>query len=160
MKNYENVKLTNHEIPYSKIVEYIKFVVENSYSKENGAYHEYLMDYSEALAILSMYTNYDENDYGFDDIMAFIQSSKWDKIKEELGDNYINFHYYVKKEIEYLNTPMRKIDHIVNKFSDMVDEIEKILDAIDIDTIKQYDFSKLVNIIETINESETETSKK
>ena len=150
--DYDNLKVINREIPYSKIVDFIEFVRVNSYGKKDGKYHEYLMDYSEAVAILTMYTDCDSYDFKFDDVMKFIQSSKWAKIKDELGDTYINFHYYIKKEIEYMNAPMRFADDAFKKTTETLNKFNEILEAIDIDALKKYDFSKIASIIESIDQ--------
>lgn len=149
--NYDALKVIEREIPYSKVVDFIEFVRFNSYGKQDGKYHEYLMDYSEAVAILTMYTNCDSFDFKFDDVMKFIQSEKWAKIKEELGDAYINFHYYVKKEIEYANTPLRFADDAMKKATESVEKINEILRAIDVNALKDYDFSKIVNAIDAVD---------
>lgn len=152
--NYDELKIIEREIPYSKVVDFIEFVRFNSYGKNDGKYHEYLMDYSEAVAILTMYTNCDSFDFKFDDVMKFIQGEKWAKIKEELGDAYINFHYYVKKEIEYANTPLRFADDAMKKVMESVEKINEILRAIDINALKDYDFSKIVNAIDAADTAE------
>ena len=148
--NFDTLKIVEREIPYSKVVDFIEFVRFNSYGKKDGKYHEYLMDYSEAVAILTMYTNCDNFDFKFDDVMKFIQSEKWAKIKEELGDTYINFHYYVKKEIEYANTPLRFADDAMKKAAESFERINEIMNAIDVDALKNYDYSKILNVIESV----------
>jgi hypothetical protein len=149
--NYDTLKVVEREIPYSKVVDFIEFVRFNSYGKQDGKYHEYLMDYSEAVAILTMYTNCDSFDFKFDDVMKFIQSERWAKIKEELGDVYINFHYYVKKEIEYTNTPLRFADDAMKKATESIEKINEILRAIDVNALKDYDLSKIVNAIDAVD---------
>ena len=149
--NYDALKVIEREIPYSKVVDFIEFVRFNSYGKQDGKYHEYLMDYSEAVAILTMYTNCESFDFKFDDVMKFIQSEKWAKIKEELGDAYINFHYYVKKEIEYTNTPLRFADDAMKKATESIEKINEILRAIDVNALKDYDFFKIVNAIAAVD---------
>jgi hypothetical protein len=148
--NYDALSVVNREVPYSKIVDFIEFVRFNSYSKKDGRYHEYLMDYSEAVAIMTMYTNCDSFDFKFDDVMKFIQSEKWAKIKEELGDAYINFHYYVKKEIEYTSAPLRFADETMKKVAEGFEKINQILGAIDVEVLKGYDFSKIMNAIDAV----------
>ena len=155
--DYDALKVIEREIPYSKVVDFIEFVRFNSYGKKDGKYHEYLMDYSEAVAILTMYTDCDSFDFKFDNVMKFIQSEKWAKMKEELGDVYINFHYYVKKEIEYANTPLRFADDAMKKATESIEKINEILRAIDVDALKGYDFSKIANAIDAIGIAETQT---
>lgn len=147
---YDNVNLIKNEIPYSKIVDLIYFVVENSYSKNDGQYHEYLMDYSEAVAILTMYTDYGSDNLSFDEVMNFVNSNKWKLIKEELGDDYNKFHYYVQKEIEYRNTPLRFADVAMKNVSTGLGKINELLGAIDIEALKQYDMSKIISTIDGI----------
>ena len=149
--NFDTLKIVEREIPYNKVVDFIEFVRFNSYGKKDGKYHEYLMDYSEAVAILTMYTNCDSFVFSFDDVMKFIQSEKWAKMKEELGDAYINFHYYVKKEIEYANTPLRFADDAMKKATENFEKINEILRAIDTEALKDYDFSKIANAIDAID---------
>lgn len=152
--NIENINVVKNEIPYSKIVEYINFVIENSYSKEDGVYHEYLREYSEALAILTMYTDCDEKQYGFDNVMKFIHSPRWGQIKDELGDLYMNFRYYVQEEINYYNTPMRSVDNTMKDVATLVGKIISVIDTINLDALKNYDFTKLANAIDTINNTD------
>jgi len=154
--DYDALKVIEREIPYSKVVDFIEFVRFNSFGKKDGKYHEYLMDYSEAVAILTMYTDCDSFDFRFDDVMKFIQSEKWAKIKEELGDAYINFHYYVKKEIEYTNTPLRFADDAMKKVTESAEKINEILSAVDVNALKNYDFSKLTSAIEALEAANTE----
>lgn len=151
--NYDALSVINREVPYSKIVDFIEFVRFNSYGKKDGKYHEYLMDYSEAVAIITMYTNCDSFDFKFDDVMKFIQSEKWAKMKEELGDAYINFHYYVKKEIEYTNAPLRFADDAMKKATESLEKINELLNAIDINALKTYDFSKIINAIDVVEKT-------
>lgn len=153
--NYDALNIVKREIPYDKVVDYIEFVRVNSYDK-NGKYHEYLMDYTEATAILIMYTDCDSLDFQFNDVMKFIQSEKWAKIKEELGDAYINFHYYVKKEIEYENTPLRFADEAMKKAVESFGRINEILNAIDVEALKGYDFSKIVKAIDAVNNADVQ----
>lgn len=153
--NYDALKVVEREIPYSKVVDFIEFVRFNSYSKGDGRYHEYLMDYSEAVAILTMYTDCGSYDFKFDDVMKFIQSEKWSKIKEELGDAYINFHYYVKKEVEYTNVPLRFADETMKKVTESAEKINQILGAIDVEALKNYDFSKIINAIDAVEAADT-----
>lgn len=154
--DYDALEVVEREVPYSKVVDFIEFVRFNSYGKKDGKYHEYLTDYSEAVAILTMYTNCDSYDFKFDDVMRFIQSEKWTKIKEALGDTYINFHYYVKKEIEYSNTPLRFADDAMKKVAESAEKINEILSAVDVNALKNYDFSKLASAIEALEPANTE----
>jgi len=157
--NFDKLNIVKRETPYNKVVDYIEFVRINSYDK-NGMYHEYLMDYCEAVAIIVMYTDCDNYNFSFDDVMKFIQSDKWAKIKEELGDAYINFHYYVKKEIEYANTPLRFADDAMKKATESLEKINEILRAIDTEALRGYDFSKIVNAIDVIGAAKVEEQAK
>lgn len=148
---FENINVVKNEIPYSKIVDYINFVVENSYDKNSGMYHAYLRDYSMTIAILTMYTDCDDDKFGFDDIMAFITTPKWKQIKEELGDLYQDFRFYVNNEIEYRNTPMRSVDKTMKDIATLAEKISGIVDSIDIEALKNYDFTKIVNAIDMID---------
>lgn len=153
-EQYNELKVVKNEIPYGKVVDYINFVVANSYAKNDGKYHEYLMDYSEAVAIITMYTDCNDYNFDFNDVMMFIQSEKWNKIKEELGDAYIYFHYYVKKEIEYNNTPLRYADNAMQNISNAVSKINEVLNSIDVEALKNYDFSKIMSAIDNVSEAE------
>ena len=148
---FENINVVKNEIPYSKIVDYINFVVENSYDKNNGMYHVYLRDYSMTIAILTMYTDCDDDKFGFDDIMAFITTPKWKQIKEELGDLYHDFRFYVNNEIEYRNTPMRSVDKTMKDIATLAEKIGSIVDSIDVEALKNYDFTKIANAIDMID---------
>lgn len=147
----ENINVVNKDISYDKVVEYIEFAVRNSYDKA-GNYHEYLQDYSEAIALITMYTDYD-GDFGFSDVMEFIQTDKWEKIKDELAEKYVNFHYYVKSEIAYLNAPLRMADRALATATITMMNANKILEAIDIDALKNYDFTKIANAIEELEDA-------
>lgn len=157
--DFDELKVVKSEIPYSKVVDFINFVVANSFSKTTKQYHEYLTDYSEAVAILTMYTDCKDYDMSFDDVMDFVQSDKWAKIKDELGDIYINFHYYVKKEIEYLNTPLRFADSAMGKAIEVMESINNILKAIDVEALKNYDFSKITEAIDALDSVKQEEKK-
>lgn len=149
-KYFENINVVKNEIPYSKIVDYINFVVENSYGVD-GTYHIYLRDYSMTIAILSMYTDCDDDKFNFDDIMAFITTPKWKQIKEELGDLYHDFRFYVNNEIEYRNAPMRSIDKTMKDIAVMVGKINEIVSAIDVESLKNYDYTKVINAIDALD---------
>lgn len=146
-----NLNVVGREMDYSKVVDYIEFVVRNSYEKNSGRYHEYLTDYSEAVAIITMFTDCKDFDMSFNDVMKFIQSDKWAKIKDELGDTYINFHYYVKKEIEYANTPLRFADNTMRVITNGVESINTILSAINVEALKNYDWSKILDAVDMVN---------
>lgn len=148
---FENINVVKNEIPYSKIVDYINFVVENSYSKTDGMYYAYLRDYSMTIAILTMYTDCDDDKFGFDDIMAFITTPKWKQIQEELGDLYFSFRFYVNSEIEYRNAPMRSIDKTMQDVTVMVEKINSIVSAIDVESLKNYDYTKVINAIDALD---------
>ena len=151
---FENINVVNNDAKYDKVVEYIEFVVRNSYDKA-GNYHEYLQDYSEAVALITMYTDYD-GEFGFSDVMDFIQTEKWEKIKDELDEKYVNFHYYVKSEVTYLNAPLRMADRTLATLTITMMSANKILEAIDVDALKNYDFSKIVNAVEEIENAKSE----
>lgn len=157
-QDYEKLNVVENEIPYSKVVDFINFIVTNSFGAKDGKYHEYLLDYSEAVAVLTMYTDCSDYDFKFDDVMRFVQSERWGKIKEELGDTYIYLHYYVKKEIDYLITPMRFADDASKKVAEAANGFNEIINAIDIDALKQYDFDKLISAINTLDDAEKKSS--
>ena len=147
--DFNMINYNDKGITWDKIVDYIDFVVRNSYDK-NGNYHEYLKDYSEAVAVIAMYTDYDGN-VPLDDAMKLIQSDKWEQIKNSIGSDYDLFHYYIKKEIEYTNTPLRFANVALAGATVAISKINEILQAIDIDALKNYDFSKLVEAVDAVN---------
>lgn len=159
--DYSNINVVKNNIPYTKVIDFVEFVVKNSFGKD-GRYHEYLKDYSEAVAIITMYTDCTLDKFMFDDIMDFVCSEKWNKIKDELGDVYVNFHYYVKCEIEYLNTPLRFADDTIKALSSALKNVNNIIQAVDVDALKGYDFTNIINLANAVAEAtkNEETNKK
>lgn len=155
---YENINVIERDIPCSKVVDFIDFVVNNSYGKD-GRYHAYLRDYSEAVAIITMYTDCDISEHSFDDIMELIASKKWNDIINALCEKYFRFDRYVNAEIEYRNTPMRYADDFVKSGIEVFNNINSVIKAVDIDALKQFDFSKITDALEEVNDFEENKSK-
>ena len=145
------IKVINKTVPYSKVTDYINFAVDNSYD-ENGVFHGYLKDYAIAVAVISMFTDYD-GDMNFDEVMDLVVSDKWDKIKEEIGDYYYAFRIHVTDEIKYRNRPMAKMDGVLGAAYELLQKVNEYLGVIDIDKLKNYDFTAIQNAIEALSKA-------
>lgn len=148
--NLNEIKVVNKDIPYDKVVNFIEFAVGASYDKD-GKYHEYLKDYAVASAIISLYTNYDSTEYNFSSVMDFIITPEYAKIKEELGYVYDRFVSYVEDEIEYINVPLRFADDMLKAINSGMRKVNLVLDAVDVDKLKEYDFTALMNAIDAVS---------
>ena len=153
------IQVTSHEINLDQLSSLIDFVVDNSYDAD-GRYHKYLMDYSEAIAIISFFTDYDNTNYDGSEVMNLIWSEKWDEIKQNLGYLYTCFHSYVLNEIKYKNTPLRNADQTLNTVMEFARKVNEILGKIDYDALSNYDFTKLTEAIDAYNESKDIKEKK
>ena len=152
--DFNKIKYTNKGITWDKMVEYIDFVVRNSYDK-NGNYHEYLKDYSEIIAVIAMFTDYDGN-VSLDEAMKLSQSNEWEKIKDQIGPDYDSFHYYIKKEIEFANTPLRFANVALANATYVLSNLNNILNAIDTEALKNYDFTKIAEAIDAVSQMREE----
>ena len=157
---YENINVVKNDIPYSKVIDLVDFTVNNSYGQD-GMYHEYLRDYAETAAIVTMYTDCDVTEHSFDDIMKLRNSEKWKNITKELGEVYEAFSYYVNKEILYRNVPLRYADGLVKVLIATVSNFNEIIKKIDVDALANYDFSKIMDAIGSLeNTAEQEKTEK
>ena len=148
--NLNEIKVVNKNVPYDRVANFIEFVVGASYDKD-GKYHEYLKDYAMAGAIISLYTDYDSTEYTFSNIMDFIITPEYAKIKEDLGIEYDRFAAYVNNEIEYMNTPLRFADDMLKAINKSMQKVNVVLDAINVDKLKEYDFTALMNAIDAVS---------
>ena len=153
--NFEDIKVVRKNVPFDTVTKYIAFVVKNSYD-EDGNYHEYMKDFAEAAAVLSMYTDYDGGEYSLEGIMEFIMTPKWEEIKNEIIAEYYAFHDYVEKEIEYLNTPLRFADKTIRELNVLLGKFREILEVVDIEALREYDFSKITNAIDMLDKASKE----
>jgi hypothetical protein len=154
--NFEEAKVVNADISFGKLTRYIDFVVANSFDK-NGNYHAYLRDYAETIAIITMYTDYklDNAVFSLDEVMKYRLSDEWDRLIEAIGNKYEVFHAYVENEINYINTPMRFADGTMKSLTSLIRKLEAVIEVIDIDKIKGYDFDKLLAAINAVISSDT-----
>ena len=65
--NMNEIKVVENTNFYDKMADYVEFAVSSSYG-EDGRYHQYRNDFAKAVAIISMCTNYDSNDFTFKDV--------------------------------------------------------------------------------------------
>ena len=158
--NLKDIKVIDGVVPFEKVAEFIRFVVTKSFG-EDGMYHKYLRDFAEASAIITMYTDYDSKEFDLSNVIDYIQSDEWYNIKQQLGTKYTVFHNYVEDEITNLNTPLRFADNAIRAITLGVNKINSILSAIDVEQLKGYDFTKLVNAIDAVsNYTESEAVEK
>lgn len=150
--NFNDIHAVKDKTPYSKVINYVDFVVKNSFGSD-GKYHEYLKDYATAVAVITMYTNCEAENFAFDDIMEFRNTDKWIDITDELGKLYDRFVYYVNTEIDYINTPLRFADDLMKNINAAVAGVNELIGAIDINALKGYDYSKITNALEKLQEA-------
>ena len=149
--NMNEIKVVENTNFYDKMADYVEFAVSSSYG-EDGRYHQYRNDFAKAVAIISMCTNYDSNDFTFKDVMEFTHSPEWDLIRSELGYKYDEFIKYVDAEVAYKNAPMREIDTTAKEFRDVIAKVAKVLSAINVDALDGYDFTELFKVIDKVEE--------
>lgn len=147
--NMKDIKVVDNNVSFNTVIDYIAFVVNKSFGVD-GMYHKYLRDFAEASAIISMYTDYDNTEFDMNEVMNFIQSDEWRTIKQQLGQRYDIFDRYVEYEIVNLNTPLRFADNTLKAMTVAINKINIILNSIDIDKLKEYDFTKIVNAIDEL----------
>lgn len=144
-----------NNISFSDMIEYVDVVVENSFGK-TGSYHKYLQDYSETLVLAILFT-----DHSFEgkteleivnDALEICHSEEWwNEIIPQIKI-YEVFHEYVESEIKYRLRPFANIDELIKKTSETLNKVVELLSAIDMDAIKNYDFSELASALEAVNE--------
>lgn len=151
---FGDINVVKGIVPYSKVIGYIDFVVKNSFGKD-GRYHEYLKDYATAVAILTLYTDCEAENFAFDDIMEFIGSDRWYEIINELDEKYDEFTGYVDSEIEYINTPFRFADDTLKSANKALTMANTIMGAIDVEALKEFDFGKIIEAVDRVKDAES-----
>ena len=149
--NFNEIQVVKDKTPYSKVINYVDFVVKNSFGAD-GKYHEYLKDYATTVAVITMYTDCEAENFTFDDIMDFRNTDKWFNIADELGRLYDRFVYYIEMEVNYINTPLRFADDVLKNVNTVMANVSELLGAIDINALKGYDYSKIANALEKLQE--------
>ena len=151
--NLNEIKIVEKEVEFNKVVDFITFVVNKSFGPD-GVYHRYLRDFAEASAIITMYTDYDNTEFDMNDVMNYIQSEEWRILKQQLGKKYDVFDRYIEYEITNINTPLRFADNTLKAVTVAVNKVNSILNSIDIEKLKDYDFSKITDAIDEIKKAQ------
>lgn len=154
--NLNEIKIVEKEVEFNKVVDFITFVVNKSFSPD-GVYHRYLRDFAEASAIITMYTDYDNTEFDMNDVMNYIQSEEWRILKQQLGKKYDVFDRYIEYEITNINTPLRFADNTLKAVTVAVNKVNSILNSIDIEKLKDYDFSKITDAIDEIKKAQEDS---
>ena len=155
--NLNEMKFVDNTITYNRMVNYINFVVNNSFD-EDGRYHQYKFDYALSIALIAMYTDYTEA-VDFDEVMEFIHTTEWYELVGQMGKKYETFKYYVDCEIENMTKPFAFMNETVILARDILTKIKQFISVIDVDKLKDYDFTELLNTLSAVmDESEKETA--
>lgn len=162
--NIEEIKVTN-DVSYTDMVDSIEFVVKNAFGNETKKYHKYLQDYAETLALLVAFTNWkpdfdldadNSTSMLFENVMEICHSKHWREIViSEIGDKYETFIEYVDSEIEMRNRPFAEIDNTIVAINEFANNINRLIGAIDVEKLKEYDIEGLLNKLENVTKQET-----
>lgn len=155
----KKINYVDNNITWGKMIDYVRFVVENSFD-DNGKYHSFRRDYFEAVVLLKMYSDYGTNEneeYSFDEVMEFRHSQKWGLFINSI-DNYAAFDQYIEDEIQRIIAPFTSVDQIMvegaNLLKSMNNVIKMFAENLDMEQIKNIDFSKLASVIEAYDNLE------
>ena len=148
----KEIKITNKYVPYSTMVEMALFVVNNSYGKLDGKYHEYLQDYSKALAILVGLTDYDVSGKTetelFDEVMEIQHSEFWhNTLIPEIHDFYEDFSKYIDSEIRVAMRPLANLDGTMFALKGLIDKVMEIVNAVNLEELKKLNLDELVEAL-------------
>lgn len=147
------MKYVDNAVSYNKMVNYINFVVDNSFD-ENGKYHQYKYDYVLAVALIAMYTDYTDN-AEFDEVMEFIHTDVWYSIVKQMGHKYEIFKHYTDCEIENATRPFAFANETLSLVKNTLVQFNQFLSAIDVEKLKNYDFTEILNAIDAITGTDT-----
>ena len=146
--NLNEMKFVDNTITYNRMVNYINFVVNNSFD-ENSRYHQYKFDYALSVALIAMYTDYTEA-VDFDEVMEFIRTSEWYELVGQMGKKYETFKYYVDCEIENTTKPFAFMNETVILARDILTKIKQFISVVNVDKLKDYDFTELLNTLSAV----------
>lgn len=160
--NIDDIKVVKKNIEFMDLVNLVDFIVSNSFSENNGEYHEYLRDVYQTLGILISFTNYqiEDQDMKLSDLMnemfRFMTSDKWEnEIISEIAETYYYIDEYVTSEIDKKIKPLANFDSVLNNANRLINQFSEIASAIDLNALSQFDYSKLIAAIDAINVDKT-----
>ena len=155
--NVNDIVVTNKEISFMHMVNLVDFIVENSFVESTGEYHRYLRDVYETLGILITFTNYQiDDDMKLADLLNEMfeirMSSKWSiEVVPEVGELYSYITEYVDSEIKTRMRPLANFDKTLNTANSLFKQVSAIAEAVDVNALAQFDFSKLIAAVSAIN---------
>lgn len=166
-KETTTINVVRTHVPYTVLRAYVNFVANMSVDV-NGHYHEYLKDFGITLALLMMYTDIDvdlnsieENfDTIFEIVLSIAHGSEWkNEIVPQFGEQFDIFYDYVDAEIERITSPSAKIEETLNTINKFLNNINEFMDAIDIEKLRDADFSQLLEASRQLSEVEAKEAK-
>ena len=155
------IKLVRDSISYTSMVEVVDLAVKYSFST-GGVYHKYLQDFGETLAIMLAYTDYqiqqNEQTNLFEEVMTVCHSQEWKtNVLQAIGHQYEIITEYIDDEIEQKIRPLAKVDATIDSIKTAVDGINTIIGALDVEKLKGYDYSKIIDAVSALGEKLEET---
>jgi len=130
-------------IQYSKMMDFVEYVVSKSYA-DKGIYHAYLRDYYETVSVLVMFTDYDSDDYSFDEVMEIRNSPVWFEVLKAYDTKIQMFHYYIDCEIERINAPMANLGTAIGIAKDVLVKANVFMTAL----LENEDLQNMINAID------------
>ena len=82
--------------------------------------------------------------------MEFIHTPEWYELVGQMGKKYETFKYYVDCEIESATKPFAFMNETVILARDILTKIKQFISVIDVDKLKDYDFTELLNTLGTV----------
>lgn len=142
-----------NDISFVDMIKYMDIAVENSFGK-NG-YHKYLQDYAETLILVILFTDYSfegktEEQIVEESLAIYHSAEWWNDIVPQIKI-YEAFHGYVESEVEYRLRPLAGVDDMVKTINGALVKVVELLSAIDVDALKNYDFSGITAALEAYN---------
>ena len=160
MSNNENTNTTNEirkeltinivdkNITYTKMLDILGYVVESSKSISDNRIHKINGDYMFAGTVLSMFTDYEiGDDPNRDEIMEIFYSDKWGELTDKIGRKYDVFKSYYDAEVELVNAPLTNVNDTVVKIGQLIENVNNIVKAIDVDKLQGADVMGMISAI-------------
>lgn len=145
-------KIDLNKTSYSNMIDYVFFVVQNSFGKEDNEYHKYLREFYETIAVLTMYTDYDGS-FNYDTAMDYRNSKDWDVVVDQLGARYYTFKRFIDDEIKKKTMPFASIKEILVGINTLIANANRVVGAINEETLSSLNIESLINAVDAISKT-------
>lgn len=137
MITLNEVIVLKNKVSFEEISENVDMIVDGAFD-EDGKYHKYLLDYCYACSILRLFTDY-SGDFDFNEVMdMYADSTAWGMMEEKCGNGPSQIVHYVNEDIDYLTQPMASVNMVAKSIQDLVKNVNKRVDAIDVKKVVEF----------------------